>query len=109
MSNKVSIQIPTYNQQQYISQAIDSVLMQDYPDLEVIVADDCSTDETEAIVRKYKDIRVKYFKNEKNIGRVANYRKSLYDYCTGDWVVNLDGDDYFTSPTFISRGMNVIK
>lgn len=109
ITGKVSIQIPTYNQQRYISRAIDSALMQDYPNLEIIVADDCSTDDTEKIVKQYNDSRVKYFKNEKNIGRVANYRKSLYDYSTGDWVVNLDGDDYYTNPSFVSRGMRIIN
>jgi glycosyltransferase involved in cell wall biosynthesis len=109
MPDKVSIQIPTYNQQQYISQAIESCLMQDYPNLEIVIADDCSTDDTENIVIKYKDDRIKYFRNEKNIGRVANYRKSLYEYCTGDWVVNLDGDDYYTNSSFVSRGMSLIN
>ncbi|HEX7845516.1 MAG TPA: glycosyltransferase family 2 protein [Chitinophagaceae bacterium] len=108
MPGKVSVQIPTYNQRQYISQAIESVLMQDYPELEIIIADDCSVDGTEEIIKKYKDERIRYFRNEKNIGRVANYRKALYEYSTGDWVVNLDGDDYYTDPSFISRGMQLI-
>ncbi|MBK8300792.1 MAG: glycosyltransferase family 2 protein [Chitinophagaceae bacterium] len=106
---KVSIQIPTYNQRQFLAQAIESALMQDYGNLEIIIADDCSTDDTEAFVKKYQDSRIKYFRNKNNIGRVANYRKSLYEYCTGDWVVNLDGDDYYSNPQFISRGMNIIN
>ena len=109
MPPKVSIQIPTYNQQQYITQAIESALMQDYPNLEIVIADDCSTDDTESIVKKYNDSRIRYFKNETNIGRVPNYRKALYEYCTGEWVVNLDGDDYYTNPGFISRGMSLIE
>ncbi len=109
MPAKVSIQIPTYNQQQYLSQAIGSVLKQDYPNLEIIIADDSSTDGTESVVRQYKDERIRYFRNEKNIGRVANYHKALYEYCTGDWVVNLDGDDYYTDPSFISKGMGLIN
>jgi len=109
MFEKVTVQIPTYNQQKYLARAIDSVLMQDYPNLEIIVSDDNSTDDTAGLVRTYKDERIKYFKNEKNLGRVGNYRKSLYDYSTGVWVINLDGDDYYTIPTFISRGMRLIK
>ena len=109
MPAKVSIQIPTYNQQQFLSQAIESVLMQDYPNLEIVVADDCSTDNTEALVESYNDERIRYFRNSTNIGRVANYRKALYEYCTGEWVVNLDGDDYYTNPSFISRGMELIE
>ena len=108
MLPKVSIQIPTYNQQQYIAKAVESCLAQDYPNLEIVVADDCSTDRTREIVEGFRDPRLRYFRNEINIGRVANYRKALYEYCAGDWVVNLDGDDYYTEPGFISRGVRLI-
>ncbi len=101
-SIKVSIQIPTYNQEKLIVRALDSALSQTYKNIEVVIADDCSDDSTETIVKKYADDRVKYFRNKKNLGRVGNYRNSLHNYCTGDWVVNLDGDDYFTDRHFIS-------
>lgn len=97
--------IPTYNQQEYIGQAIESALMQDYPNLEVIVADDCSTDRTGEIARQYTDPRLKYVRNEPNLGRVGNYQNSLYHHATGQWVINLDGDDYYTDPSFISSAM----
>lgn len=109
MFEKVTVQIPTYNQEKYLARAIDSVLMQDYPNIEIVIADDNSTDGTEVLVKKYSDERIKYFKNEKNLGRVGNYRKALYDYSTGEWVINLDGDDYYTTPAFISRGMKLIS
>ena len=99
---KVSITIPAYNQAKYIKQAIDSALGQDYPNLEVIVSDDASVDETKDIVKQYQDKRLKYYRNEKNIGRVANHRKLLYEYATGDYVLNLDGDDYLISTDAIS-------
>ncbi len=69
----VTIGIPTYNQQEYLAAAVESALAQQYPNLEIIVADDCSTDETEKIVQPYLlDKRLKYFKNENNVGRVLN-------------------------------------
>ncbi len=107
---KVSIQIPTYNQQRFIKNTIESCLMQDYPNLEINVADDCSTDGTRDIVQQFlTDKRVRYFCNEVNIGRVANYGKALYEYATGDWVLNLDGDDYLTDEHFISDAVNAIQ
>ncbi len=109
MFPKVTIQIPTYNQEQYIAQSLGSCLAQDYPNLEIVVSDDCSTDRTREIVEGLRDPRIRYFRNDKNIGRVANYRKALYEYSSGEWVVNLDGDDYYTNSGFISRAMRLIN
>lgn len=106
---KVSIQIPTYNQGKYIEQAIKSCLNQDYPNLEINIADDCSTDNTHEIIKPYlKDKKINYFKNEINIGRISNYRKALNEYATGIWVLNLDGDDYFTNNHFIKNAIEKI-
>lgn len=107
---KVSIMIPTYNQEAYISQAIESALMQDYNNIEIIISDDCSTDRTGEIVKRYlSDHRVKYYRNSTNLGRVKNYHHTLYDLTSGEWVINLDGDDYYTDKSFISRAMNLIN
>ena len=109
MYPQVSVQIPTYNQQGFIQKAIESCLMQDYPNLEINIADDCSTDDTYKLVQPFlQDKRVRYFCNEQNIGRVANYNKALYIYATGDWAINLDGDDYFTDKSFISNAIEII-
>ena len=107
---KVTIMIPTYNQELFIVDAIQSALAQDYENLEIVISDDISSDNTEEIVQQFlnDNSRVKYYKNAQNLGRVGNYHKVLYEYATGDWVVNLDGDDYYTDPTFISRAMNRI-
>lgn len=110
MSPKVSIQIPTYNQQAFIQQTVESCFMQDYTNIEIIVADDNSKDNTSTVIQPLlADERLTYRKNETNIGRVANYHKALYEYCTGDWAVNLDGDDQFTDPRFISYAMELIS
>lgn len=106
---KVTIMIPTYNQENYISEAIESALSQDYENLEIIVTDDCSTDRTAEIAKSYeKDPRFMYIRNQKNLGRVANYHSSLYYHAKGDWVINLDGDDYFIDSTFITTAMNLV-
>ena len=100
---KISIMIPTYNQEKYIAKAIESVLIQDYKNIEIIVSDDCSTDGTSKIIESYLvNNKIKYFRNEINIGRIKNYRKSLYERVTGEWVLNLDGDDYLYESDVIS-------
>ena len=106
---KVTIMIPTYNQVAFINEAIDSALAQTYPNLEVIVGDDASTDTTESIVAKIDDSRLTYVRNACNLGRTSNYRNLLYNHATGDYVVNLDGDDYYTDHDFIAEAVKGIS
>ena len=106
----VSILIPTYNQPQFIEAAINSALEQDYQNLEIIVSDDCSDAKLTTIINQYiVNPKVKYFRNNKNIGRVANYKKCLYDYASGDWALCLDGDDYLTDINYVSYCIDIIK
>jgi glycosyltransferase involved in cell wall biosynthesis len=101
--------IPAFNQADVVGTALKSAFLQDYPNLEIIVSDDCSTDGTEEGMTKYiSDDRLKYYRNSKNLGRVGNYRQALEHYAKGDWVINLDADDYFTDSSFISRFMKLI-
>jgi glycosyltransferase involved in cell wall biosynthesis len=106
---KVSIAITVYNQAHYIGQAVESALAQDYPNLEVIVSDNHSTDPIEEVMGRYtSDPRLKYFRNETNLGMIGNFRKALYEYSTGDYALHLDGDDYFIDPGYIRRAMDLI-
>jgi glycosyltransferase involved in cell wall biosynthesis len=106
----ICIMIPTYNQAAYITMAVESALQQDYPNLQVMVADDCSTDDTEALLLPYVQAgKIIYHKNPQNIGRTANYKKCLYEYASADWVLNLDGDDYFTNSSYLSQAMEAIN
>lgn len=105
---KVTIMIPTYNQAAYVRHAIDSALAQSYPNLEVIVGDDASSDATPSILSDINDPRLTYVRNTTNLGRTDNYRNLLRNHATGDYVVNLDGDDYYTDPEFISEAVKII-
>jgi glycosyltransferase involved in cell wall biosynthesis len=104
--NLVTVMIPCFNQGKELPKAIESALRQSYSPLEIIIADDCSTDNTELVVKKYlDDNRVRYIKNKTNIGRVANYHKLVFELSSGSWLVNLDGDDYWANDTFIETAM----
>lgn len=102
----VTINIPTYNQSRYIRRAVESALAQDYPNLEVVVADDRSPDDTVDVARAITDPRLRVVRNERNLGRVGNYRHMLYELARGDWVVNLDGDDWYDDPGFVTRAVS---
>ena len=69
MAGLVSIIMPSYNTAKYISASIQSVLNQTYTDWELIIVDDCSSDNTDDVLTQYlEDSRIRYFKNEKNSG-----------------------------------------
>lgn len=102
----VSIMIPTYNQEEYISEAIDSSLNQTYDNLEVVVSDDNSTDDTWKIIQSYENPRLRAHRNRSNLGKSGNYRRLLYDLAEGDLAVNLDGDDYYTDDGFIENAVD---
>ncbi|HEX8553370.1 MAG TPA: glycosyltransferase family 2 protein [Sphingomonas sp.] len=108
---KVSVMIPTYNQAGFIVRAIRSALDQDYANLEVVVADDCSPDETSQVVRDFittsGDPRVTYHRNETNLGILRNYHDTLFEKASGDWAVNLDADDVFVDRAFLSKAMEL--
>jgi glycosyltransferase involved in cell wall biosynthesis len=84
--------MPVYNGAKYIAEAIDSILAQTFSDWELLVGDDGSTDNTEEIVRAYSDERIKYFKNEENMG-ITPTRIKLIDKSEGEYVGFLDSDD----------------
>jgi glycosyltransferase involved in cell wall biosynthesis len=104
----VTISIPTYNQENYIGRAIESALAQSYPHIEIVVSDDLSTDGTLDVARRYAGDRVRVEASDRNVGRVANYRRCLYELARGEWVVNLDGDDFYEDPDFISNALQKI-
>ena len=106
---RVTILIPTYNQEGTIGRAIRSALDQDFAALEVVVLDDASSDGTGAAARAWwSDPRVRYVRNERNIGRVANYRRGLVEHARGEWVLMLDGDDHLADPSFIREALEAV-
>lgn len=93
MNEVVSIIMPSYNTAKFISETIESVSVQTYPNWELIIVDDCSTDDTDAVVRPYLvDDRIRYIKNEKNSGAAVSRNRALRE-AKGKWVAFLDSDD----------------
>ena len=90
---KVSVIIPTFNSEKFIKRAIYSVLIQSYEDFELIIVDDCSTDNTVKIIESFNDDRIKIVKHDVNTG-VGVARQTGLKYTTGDFVLFVDSDDY---------------
>lgn len=90
----VSIVVPMYNVEEYISECLDSILMQDYGNIEIICIDDCSNDDTVSIIESYqkKDQRIYMIKRSKNSGPSTVRNEGLY-FAKGKYILFVDGDD----------------
>jgi len=92
MNELVSVIMPSYNTARYIGQSIQSVIDQTYQNWELIIVDDCSTDNTDDVVSLYNDDRIKYLKNKNNYGAAISRNKALRE-AKGRWIAFLDSDD----------------
>lgn len=88
----VSILMPVYNAEPYLSEAIQSMLNQTYADFELIILDDCSTDGSADVIKSFTDARIVYHRNEINSGLANNLNTGL-KLAKGKYVARMDGDD----------------
>ena len=88
----VSIIMPCYNASAFLKETLDSVLAQTYQNFELLITDDCSTDDSVAVIRSFGDPRIKLFHNEKNSGAAETRNRSIR-HASGKWIAFLDSDD----------------
>ena len=89
----VSIIMPSWNTEKFIGESIQCVINQTYQKWELLIVDDCSTDNTDEVVKPFlSDARIKYLKNEKNSGAALTRNKALRE-AQGEWIAFLDSDD----------------
>lgn len=93
---KVTVIIPTYNREDFIKGAIESVLSQTFTDFELLILDDASTDNTEEVVKLFSDVRIKYIHHLANLG-IAKNRNYGLSVAQGEYIAMLDSDDLWIS------------
>lgn len=109
MSPRVSFVIPSHNYGRYLPEAIESLLGQTYPDLEVLIVDDASTDDSVAIAEGYlTDGRVRLVRHAENKGNIATYNDGL-QAATGDLIGLLSADDFAARPDAVERQVAVFE
>ena len=89
----VSVIMPAYNVEEYVFEAIQSILQQDYNNWELLIADDNSTDKTRSVISSFHDKRIKVFFNDYNL-KQAKTRNMLFQRSRGEFITFLDSDDY---------------
>ena len=103
-----SIAIPTYNRANYLKRALTCILCQNFEDFEIIIFDNNSKDNTQAIVKKFKDKRILYIKNKRNIGAIANIKK-IIRYAKGEYVILHGDDDFIIDNKMLAQAYNLLK
>lgn len=108
MTKCVSIIIPVYNSEPYITDCIESLINQTYENIEMIFIDDCSPDKSSDIIKKYKknDNRIKLINNKFNIGAGLSRNKGL-EKSTGEFIMFLDPDDLIATDDVISKMVTI--
>lgn len=104
---KVSICVPTYNRAEILPYAINSVLNQTYSDVELLICDDASLDNTAEVVANWDDPRIRYIRHPQNIRRSRNMR-SGYEAAKGEYFIKFDDDDALT-PTFLEKTVAALE
>ncbi len=103
---KVSVVIPTFNRSAFLKHAITSVLGQTYSDFEIIISDNASTDDTAAIIATFPDRRIKYFRNDRNVGMGPNWNIGV-QRAKGLYVVLLEDDNWW-HPEYLARAAGTL-
>jgi glycosyltransferase involved in cell wall biosynthesis len=98
----VSFVIPCYRLAYLLPECVNSILNQTYGDFEVLIMDDCSPDNTEEVVRSFRDRRVKYIRNGSNHGAFRNYNKGI-KLSQGKYVWLISADDYLRRPYVVEH------
>lgn len=104
---KISVLMPVYNAEKFLNEAIDSILNQTFKDFEFLIINDGSTDRSKEIILSYKDPRIRYFENKKNLGLSATLNKGL-DLAKADYVARMDADDV-SLPDRLKTQLEIVK
>lgn len=108
LKDKISVIIPTYNRGNSIIKSINSILMQTYQNIEIIVIDDCSIDDTESLISELNDNRIKYIKLKENKG--ANFARNIgINLATGKYITFQDSDDIYRMNKLEKQYKNLLK
>ncbi len=106
----LSIVVPNYNNDQYIEECLESILDQTYKNIEIVIIDDASTDNSISILKQYanKYDCIKVIYNQKNCGVTRN-RDTAIKNCLGKYITTLDSDDYYIDNNKLEKEMRIIK
>jgi glycosyltransferase involved in cell wall biosynthesis len=104
----VTFVVPCYKYAHFLGTCVSSILAQDYENVEVLIMDNCSPDNTPEVARSFQDSRVKHIRNDSNLGAEQNFNKGL-TLARGKYVWILSADDLLRSPSVLGRFVNAME
>lgn len=104
----ITFVVPCYNYAHWLGKCVSSILVQDYENFDVLIMDNCSTDNTPEVAQSFQDARVKYVRNDSNLGAEGNFNKGL-TLAQGKYVWVLPADDLLRSPSVLGRFVNAME
>lgn len=107
-SPKVTFVVPCYKLAHLLAECVSSILQQTYDNLEVLIMDDCSPDNTPEVARSFGDPRVKHIRNDPNLKHLRNYNKGI-GLATGDYIWLISADDRLRQPYVVQRYVEAME
>jgi len=104
----VSFVVPCYRLAHLLSECVNSILAQTYENFEVLIMDDCSPDDTPQVARSFTDPRIRYIRNEPNLGHLRNYNKGI-ELSRGKYVWLISADDRLRRPHVLERYVKILE
>jgi len=102
MNPMVSFVVPCYKLAHLLPECVESILAQTYKDFEILIMDDCSPDNTPEVARSFTDPRIRYIRNEPNLGHLRNYNKGI-EQARGEFIWLISADDRFRNRTALEQ------
>lgn len=106
----VSVNITTFNRSAILPRCLESILNQNYKNIEIVIVDDCSSDNTEKVIKSYqeKDSRINYYRHSRNLGN-AHSRNTALEKCSGYYVAFMDDDDEWIEKNKIKKQVEIFE
>jgi tetratricopeptide (TPR) repeat protein len=104
----VSFVVPCYKLSHLLPECLNSIFRQSYSDFEVLVMDDCSPDNTSEIASRFQDQRLRYMRNDQNLGHLRNFNKGI-ELSRGKYVWIISADDYLRRPYVLERYVDLLE
>lgn len=104
---RVTFVVPCYKLAGFLSACVESILRQSYTDFEILIMDDCSPDNTAEVAQSFNDPRIRYVRNDPNLGHLRNYNKGI-ELSRGDYVWLISADDYLRSNRVLQRYVELL-